>query len=127
MDQTGVTPRDGCRLGWDEVCQRNYFDGVFAGAVSFAGVVELRPGSSGVFVSILILGNQPSEGVPSVGHGSTDPSLLEAKGWQRRIGLLVLCQRWRHPAIVRMAKDEAFLCAGFGCFSKCFLEVHLNG
>lgn len=127
VDQAGFATSDGGSLGRDEVCQGDDFDGVVGATVSFAGVVELRPGSSEAFVTILILGQRPSQGVSSVGDGSTDPALLEAEGRQRRVGFLVLCQGRGHPAVVGVAQDEAFLGAGFRGFSQRFLEVHLNG
>lgn len=126
MDQSGAASRGGHGLGRRyEVCQGDEFDRVFRGAESIAGIVELRLWSPLAFLCIL-LGTGPPEGVSSFRDGSSHPSLLEAKSWQRRIGLLVLCQRRRHPAIVRMAKDEAFLRAGFRSFGESFLEVHLN-
>lgn len=89
-------------LGRGEAGQGDDFDGILAGTVSFAGVVELGPGPTLAFVSV-VLRQGPPERVPSLGPGSAAPGWLEAEGRQRRLGLLELRQRRRHPAVVRMA------------------------
>ena len=125
MYKRSATPRHRCLVGRGEVCQRNDFDRIFAGAMSFAGVVELGPGPTLAFVSV-VLWKGPPKSVPSLRPGSSAPALLEAKRWQRGVGLLILCQRRWHPAVVRMAQDETLLRAGFRGFSQGFLEIYFD-
>lgn len=120
-----AAPRHRCLVGRGEVGQRNDFDRVFAGAMSFAGVVELGPGPSLPFVSV-VLWKGPPKSVPSLRPGSSAPALLEAKRWQRGVGLLVLRQGRRHPAVVGMAQDQTLLCAGFRGFRQGFLEIYFD-
>lgn len=125
MDKRSATPRHCCLVGHGKICQRDDFDRIFAGALSFTGVVELGPGPTLAFVSV-ILWKGPPKSVSSVRPGSSAPALLEAKWWQRCVGLLILCQRRWHPAVVRMAQDETLLRAGFRGLSQGFLEIYFN-
>lgn len=125
MYKRSAAPRHWCLVGRGEVCQRNDFDRVFAGAMSFAGVVELGPGPTLAFVTV-VLWKGPPKSVSSLRPGSSAPALLEAKWWQRGVGLLVLRQRRWHPAVVGMAQDETLLCAGFRGFSQGFLEIYFD-
>lgn len=125
MYKRSAAPRHRCLVGCSEVCQRNDFDRIFTGTKSFAGVIELGPGPTLAFVSV-VLWKRPPKSVSSFGSGSSPPALLKAKRWQRGVGLLILCQRRWHPAVVRMAQDETLLCAGFRSFSQRFLEIYFN-
>lgn len=125
MYERCAAPRHRRLVGRSEVCQRNDFDGIFVGAMSFAGVVELGLGATLAFVSV-VLWKGPPKSVSSLRPGSSAPGLLEAERWQRGVGLLILRQGRRHPAVVRMAQDEALLRAGFGGFSQGFLEIHFD-
>lgn len=120
-----ATPRRRCLVGRGEACQRNDFDGIFAGAMSFTGVVELGPGPTLAFVSV-VLWKGPPKSVLSLRPGSSAPALLEAERRQRGVGLLILCQRRGHPAVVRMAQDETLLRAGFRGFGQGFLEIDFD-
>lgn len=121
----GAAPSPRRLVGRGEVCQRDDLDGVLGGAMSFAGVVELRPGPSLALVTVVLWQGSP-QGVAALRSGSSGPALLEAKGWQGGVGLLELCQRRRHPAVVRVAEDEALLRAVLRGFGQGFLQVHFD-
>lgn len=125
VDERGAAASPWCRVGRGEVCQGDDLDGILAGAMSFAGVVELGPGPTLAFVTV-VLWQGPPESVASLGSGSSAPALLEAEGWQGGVGLLELRQRRRHPAVVGVAQDEALLRAVLRGFGQSFLQVHFD-
>lgn len=125
MYKRGAAPSPRCLVGRGEVCQRNDLDGILAGAMSFAGVVELGPGPPLALVTV-VLWQGPPKSVPSLRSGSSAPALLEAKRWQRGVGLLELRQSRRHPAVVGVAEDQTLLRAVFRGFGQSLLQIHFD-
>lgn len=122
----GAAPSPWCLVGGGEVGQGDDLDGILiAGAMSFAGVVELGPGSPLAFVTV-VLWQGPPQSVAALGSGSPAPALLEAKRWQGGVGLLELRQRRRHPAVVGVAEDQALLRAVLRGLGQSFLQVHFD-